>query len=216
VSFPAHGGARLDGVLVGRGSTGVVLVHQFPGDLCGWWQYAVYLAQHGFEALPIDLRCFGRSSCPKADQDDPVGDVAAAARVLLRSGVKRVAVIGASLGGTVAVIAGAHVSPRPSAVIDLSGELDDGHMLGPGPDLNAGAAAPTLRSPTLFVVSQTDAVSPVPDMQTVYRLTATRLKRLIVEPSAYGHGWDMLNGTYSTWSPLANILVGFLTVATRQ
>ncbi len=75
----------------------MVLVHQFPGNLRGWWQYAVYLAQHGFEARPIDLRCFGVSSCPLADQDDPVGDVAAAARVLLSSGVKRVAVIGASL-----------------------------------------------------------------------------------------------------------------------
>ncbi len=106
--------------------------------------------------------------------------------------------------------------PPPSAVVDLSGELDAGQLLGPGPALNAGAAAPGLRAPTLFVVSQTDPVSPVIEMQTVYRLTATRLKRLIVEPWAYGHGWDMLTGTYSTWSPLANQVVGFLTVATPK
>ena len=30
-------GTQLDGVLVGSGPAGVVLLHQHPGDLCGFW-----------------------------------------------------------------------------------------------------------------------------------------------------------------------------------
>jgi hypothetical protein len=33
--FPATDGVVLDGVLVGSGPAGVVLLHQYPADLCG-------------------------------------------------------------------------------------------------------------------------------------------------------------------------------------
>ncbi len=65
--FPAADGTQLDGVLVGSGPAGVVLLHQHPADLCGFWPYAVYLSKRGLQALAIDLRCYGESACPQAD-----------------------------------------------------------------------------------------------------------------------------------------------------
>ena len=80
--FPAADGTQLDGVLAGSGPAGVVLLHQHPADLCRFWPYAVYLSKRGLQALAIDLRCYGESACPQADDaksrvvDDVAGAVA--------------------------------------------------------------------------------------------------------------------------------------------
>src|SRR6266540_3294080 len=37
IHFRATDGTRLDGALVGSGRTGVVLLHQYPNNLCGFW-----------------------------------------------------------------------------------------------------------------------------------------------------------------------------------
>ena len=65
--FPAADGTQLDGALVGSGPAGVVLLHQHPGDLCGFWPYTVYLSKRRLKVLAIDLRCYGESACPEAD-----------------------------------------------------------------------------------------------------------------------------------------------------
>jgi pimeloyl-ACP methyl ester carboxylesterase len=66
VRFQAADGTSLDGVLVGSGTAGVVLVHEYPADLCGFWPFTDYLGRRGLRAFAIDLRCFGLSACPKA------------------------------------------------------------------------------------------------------------------------------------------------------
>jgi len=45
VWFEATDGTLLDGAFVGSGSSGVVLAHEYPADLCGWWPFATYLAR---------------------------------------------------------------------------------------------------------------------------------------------------------------------------
>jgi hypothetical protein len=68
--FRAADGSTLDGVLVGQARTGVVLVHEYPADLCGFLSYAEYLAAHGIEALALDLALLwpghlpGECRCP--------------------------------------------------------------------------------------------------------------------------------------------------------
>src|SRR5437763_443487 len=57
--FEAPDGVRLDGAIVGSGPSGVVLAHQYPASLCGWWPFASYLASKGFRVLLFDFRCFG-------------------------------------------------------------------------------------------------------------------------------------------------------------
>ena len=92
--FPAADGTQLDGVLVGSGPAGVALLHQHPADLCGFWPYAVYLSKQGLQALAIDLRCYGESACPQADdaKSRVVDDVAGAVAALRAHGAKRLAV----------------------------------------------------------------------------------------------------------------------------
>jgi pimeloyl-ACP methyl ester carboxylesterase len=107
VRFNAADGTSLNGVLVGSGRAGVVLVHEYPDDLCGSWPFATYLAQQGMRAFAIDLRCFGLSACPKGEASTSViDDVAAAVAELRRRGVTRVALVGSSLGGAAVLIAG--------------------------------------------------------------------------------------------------------------
>src|SRR5881394_2420106 len=65
--FPARDGAPLDGAEIGSGPVGVVLGHQYPAELCGWWPFAVYLAHHGVRVFLFDFRCMGQSPCPGVD-----------------------------------------------------------------------------------------------------------------------------------------------------
>ena len=125
IRFQAADGTSLNGVMVGRGTAGVVLAHQYPNDLCGAWPFADYLAKRGLRAFAIDLRCFGRSACPEGDaRGRVVDDPAAAVAELRRRGVTRVGLVGASMGGAAVLIAGTRVQPPVAAVVSLSGETD--------------------------------------------------------------------------------------------
>src|SRR4029077_17486896 len=111
--FDATDGTHLDGAIVGSGPSGVVLAHQYPASLCGWWPFAVYLASKGFRVLLFDFRCFGESTCPDGDaRGDYLADMAGAAAALRADGAKHVALMGASLGANVALITGSTITPK--------------------------------------------------------------------------------------------------------
>src|ERR1051325_11320678 len=122
--FRAADGALLDGIVLGGGPAGVVLAHQYPADLCGWWPYALVLARDGFRVLLFDFRCFGLSPCPTEGGGDLSADGAGAAAELRRRGATTVALVGASLGGTTSLMAATKMTPQPDAVVSLSGEPD--------------------------------------------------------------------------------------------
>lgn len=132
--FPAADGTQLDGVLVGSGPAGVVLLHQHPAGLCGFWPYAVYLSKRGLQALAIDLRCYGKSACPQADdaKSRVVDDVAGAVAALRARGAKRIALVGASLGASTALLAGAALRPPvgPNLSIMADTLVDRQHLEG--------------------------------------------------------------------------------------
>ena len=46
IRFKTQDGATLTGAIAGSGPVGVVLIHEYPGPMCGWWPYAAYLARH--------------------------------------------------------------------------------------------------------------------------------------------------------------------------
>jgi pimeloyl-ACP methyl ester carboxylesterase len=206
IRFATSDGVRLSGAVVGSGPIGAVLIHEYPRDLCGWWPYARYLSRHGVRALLFDLRCFGDSPCP-GGRGHAVADVAGAMAELRRRGARRVALVGASMGGAIAVVAAAQL--HPAAVVDLSGERDTSGLT-PGIDADAGAAAHGVVAPALFAVARGDRYVPVPDMRAVARHVRSPTKRVIVLPAAAGHGWDMLFGTASKWSPLAATVAAFI------
>jgi len=215
VRFQAADGTSLNGVLVGRGPAGVVLAHQYPSDLCGFWPFATYLAKRGLRAFAIDLRCFGRSACPEGEaKGRVVDDLDAAAAELRRRGVTRVALVGASMGGTAVLIAGTKLQPPVAAVVSLSGEADPTNLVG-GIPLDAGAAVKRLKVPAMLVVATGDRYAPVGETRAMYRAVTARDKELLVlsGPSFDGrHGWDLLTDTVSGQpTPVAAKVAGFLT-----
>jgi dienelactone hydrolase len=219
VRFQAADGTSLNGVLVGRGSAGVVLVHQYPSDLCGFWPFATYLAKRGLRAFAIDLRCFGRSACPEGDaKGRVVEDLAAAAAELRRRGVTRVALVGASMGGAAVLIAGTKLQPPVAAVVSLSGEADPTNLVG-GIPLNAGAVVAQLRVPTMFVVATNDRYVSVQETRAMYRAVKSDAKRLEVLSGDFDglHGWELLRSPADgeEFGPVAAKVAGFLTAHSR-
>jgi pimeloyl-ACP methyl ester carboxylesterase len=207
IRFRTSDGVRLSGAVVGSGPVGAVLIHEWPRDYCGWLPYAGYLSRHGVRALAFDLRCFGRSACPDGGRGRATTDVAAAMAELRRRGARRVALVGASMGGAIAVVAAARL--HPAAVVDLSGERDTTGLT-PGIDADAGAAAHGVTAPALFAVARGDRYVPVADMRAVARRVRSATKRVIVLPAAAGHGWDLVFGSATTWSPLAATVAAFI------
>jgi pimeloyl-ACP methyl ester carboxylesterase len=210
--FASSDGVQLSGAMVGSGGAGVVLVHEYPADLCGFWPYAVYLAHKGLRALALDVRCYGRSSCPQGDQarGHVADDVAAAVAELRRQGATRVALLGASMGATAVLVAGTRVRPPVAAVVSLSGEPDLTGLI--GLPLDAGAAVGHLSAPTLYVVATGDGEVSVAQTRTMYRATEAADKRIEVlsGASAGRHGWDLLVDLAGHWTPVAARVAAFL------
>jgi dienelactone hydrolase len=169
-----------------------VLVHEAGGQaLCGWWPYAARLADHGFQAVLFDLRCYGDSACPAEGQGDLVDDVAAAVDELRRNGARSVELVGASLGGSVALVSAARLD-KLSALADLSGDELDTRIGGQGAPTTASQAASAVHVPALLALARDDGFIPVSDERALYARLGSTSKRLLVLPAAAGHGWDML------------------------
>ena len=208
-------GVQLDAAMVGTGPAGVVLVHEYPADLCGFWPFAVYLSHKGMRVLDLDVRCFGLSTCPDGDaKANVIDDVAAAAGELRRHGVKRVALIGASMGGAAVLVAGAKLRPPVAAVVSLSGESDPSNLVGlPVHTLNAGAAVARLTIPTMFVVATGDRYATVEETRAMYRATRAADKRIEVlsGPDTGLHGWELLSDSGGrSWTPVAARVAAFV------
>src|SRR6266511_707443 len=214
IHFRATDGTRLDGALVGSGRTGVVLLHQYPNNLCGFWPYAVYLAGKGLRVLDIDLRCFGESACPVNAKGSVMDDVAGAVAELRRRGASSVALVGASAGASTALIAGAKLGTKVSSVVSLSGERDLILVMGASGPADAVPLVKHLVSPTLFVVATNDRTTTVEETQAMYAATAAKDKRLEILQGPYegDHGWDLLTETSNgqSWSTLAAQVAAFV------
>src|SRR3954452_9633297 len=212
IRFATRDGLSLSGAVAGSGPVGAVLIHEYPLDLCGWWPYARYLSRRGVHALVFDLRCFGSSPCP-AGRGHAVIDVAAAVAEHRRRGARRIALVGASMGGAIAVVAAAQL--HPTAVVDLSGERTTAGVTD-GIVADAGAAARGVTAPALLAVARGDRYVRLADMLAVARRVRSRTKRVIVLPATAGHGWDMLLGGSTDWSPLAARVADFIRAQARS
>lgn len=188
-TFPAHDGTELTGLELGRGARGVVMVHELDYQgLCGWLPYGKYLADAGLHVLLYDFRCAGASACP-ADikaKTDMLSDVAGAKAELERRGARRVAVVGASLGGAIA-LASAVAVPGLRACVDLSGDLYDDDL---GRELTGRAAAPRLAVPLYYAVAEADQ-DRLPTARAIVAKIKPSLVTLRVLPG-FAHGWDLL------------------------
>ncbi|MBT4610764.1 MAG: alpha/beta fold hydrolase [Gemmatimonadetes bacterium] len=120
---------------------GVVLIHSGGGDRSEWNAFIPLLNQRGYAALAYDIRGSGGSThlpedyTHRAIYDDPEmapHDLRAALSTLRNMDTvdaQRIAVVGASIGGNLAVVASAQfdvqaavsISPKTSAVRNLAG-----------------------------------------------------------------------------------------------
>lgn len=206
LTFASRNGARLDGALLGSGPTGAVLLPEYPGSYCGWWSYAVDIARHGIHVLLFDYHCQGLSTCG-SHRLDYMADAKAAAATLKRHGARSIALVGASLGGALALASAATL--HPTAVIDLSGEPNPARII-PGVHLAAARFAPRVRAPALFAVAHGDHYVSVMAMRAVDRETSSAEKTLSVLARSAGHGWEMLTDSDGRFTQLAAQIIAFV------
>ncbi|HET6712917.1 MAG TPA: alpha/beta fold hydrolase [Actinomycetota bacterium] len=192
MSFTVPGGVELEGrVFEAEGaSAGVVLAHMQPADQSSWFEYAETLADEGYRTLTFNFRGYcpgGDAGCSGGETDLAVlwRDVQAAVRYLRSTGIPRVAVIGASMGGAAALVAAAQPSARIGAVATLSAPIAIGGLAVTPETLEAASSA------KLFVAGNGDAAV-ANDAQRMYDLSVPP-KRVEIVPSD-DHGTELLEG----------------------
>jgi dienelactone hydrolase len=138
----------------GTKSPGVLLLHMYGRSKADWAAWAAELQKRGIAALAVDLRGQGQSGGPE-DWAKAPADVSAAWQALIaRPEVdpQHCAIVGASIGANLALIAGAN-TPGVATVIALSPGLDYKGVQPVGYLGNFGQRA------VLLVASQDDAYS---------------------------------------------------------
>ncbi len=183
--FRAADGTRLAAHRFGKGTAAVVLAHQTRSDLCQWVPYARRLAGLGYLAIALDFRGAGESQNAPFPSRRYAGDVAAAAKVARGLGAKKVFLVGASIGASAVLVAGANVRPPVDGVVSLSG--------GAG-FLGADVAVKRLTVPVLFVAGKDDTgFGSYPDeAQQLYDATASPDKTLRIVPGV-DHGVQLMS-----------------------
>ena len=219
ITVRAADSVRLATIEAGAGNRAVVLVPELgQRGKCGWWAFAAYLAAHGYHVLAFDHRCTGGSSCPAgaAAEADLMSDIAGAAAWLRQHGAKRVALVGASQGGSEALIAAAVPAPGITGVAALSADELTTPLAAPPYPATAVAAVPRLRLPVLLAVAAGDPNVSVPDTRSLLARAGSPGKRLVVLPAGAGHGWDLVTSLFPDAAPsaLRGTVLAFLTMVT--
>lgn len=195
----AADGTRIVAHRWGTGTTAVVLVHQYPADLCQWAPYATRLAGLGYRALALDLRGFGRSqhrAYPASLRF--AADIAATVKEARREGATRVVIVGASLGANAAVVAAANVRPLVDGMVSLSAPATF--------RLDAVAAAKHLQVPALYAAAEVDeGGNYARDAKTMLDATPGSDKSIVIVPGAK-HGVALVAGPGRVRTAVENFL----------
>jgi pimeloyl-ACP methyl ester carboxylesterase len=169
----------------GSGPVGVILVHMRPADQTAWFPFALRLAATGkYTVLTFDFRGFGTSTGEK-EFDHLDVDLDAAYRYMSEQlGVRKIFLVGASMGGTASLVVATRVSVAGVVSISSPAQFQT---------LDALRAVETRGVPRLFLASEDDvpaarseeqfwAAAPDPKEQQVFTGNA--------------HGTDILAGPH--------------------
>ncbi len=107
-------GRSTQGVILGKGDTGVVLANMSDNNPCDWIDFAALLNGKGLRTL-----LFSYSDRPEDNRLDL--DLLAGVEALRDKGIRKVFLVGASMGGTFALAAAVAAQPPVAGVVDLSG-----------------------------------------------------------------------------------------------
>ncbi len=184
------GDAQLYAVGAGSGRLGVVLVHGSGSrGVCNWAGEIGWLAKAGLNVVGYDQSCVGASTC--ANDVRPVEDLLAVVADLRRRGATKVAVVGASAGGAMPLVAASRSNSGISAVVALSpANLATPVSTADAPDVTALSVARNIRQPVLYVLAQDDSAASVAEMKSL--TTATKGSRLVLLPPGSGHAQAVL------------------------
>jgi dienelactone hydrolase len=197
-------GRVLPAVAVGQGRTVAVLVHQTDGGgFCGWLPFAARIAAvPGHAALAFDLCGYGASDCPdeRIDAEHQVEQVRMAVdEAVRRFHSRRIVLVGASMGGSLAVLTAA-VDRRLDAVVDLS-----------GPDKWRGALvherAADVRAPLLVAMADSDGPVEVAAAQQTAKAAGANSRFVGAES---GHGYALLEDADGRSTAFAEQVLGWI------
>ena len=165
-----------------------------PADQTSWYLEAAHLASQGYRVLTFDLRGYcpgGAGGCSGGDKDPAAAptDVTAAITFLRAQGPTRVALIGASVGGTASLVAAASDGSVP-VVITLSAPLALGSLAVTPSELGALDAA------KLFIAGLGDPTGAAQAAQTLYDLSPQPKRLEVVTTDA--HGTDLFTSSQGT------------------
>jgi predicted alpha/beta-hydrolase family hydrolase len=189
VTFRASDGVRIEGRLFGDGRVGVVLGHQIDNDQEAWWDFAELLADEGYTALTINFRGFcpreGAGCSGDGGTGDAWRDMVAGAQELRDRGAQRVVLIGASLGGTAAVVAASDAGVEIDGLVTLSAPAECCGMMADRSALQA------VRVPMLFLAGRFDGDAAVSARQ-LARYAGSFGELMILGSGE--HGTDLVGG----------------------
>lgn len=189
--LPLAGGS-LSVATIGTGRHVGILLHQSDGDLCQWWPVARRWATGDVRLIVVDQCGYGQSTCTAS----PGAQVKALTALARRSPASSVTVVGASMGGTIA-LAEAQTAGA-DAVVDLSGPV---RWFDETP---AGPAAAATRIPLLVACSSTDTATEPGALTSAVAASPARPK--VFSDSQQGHGVAMLTDLDGRATPLSDLV----------
>jgi len=189
VSFRTADGVRIAGRAFGDGRVGVVFGHQIDTDQTDWWDLAAALGDQGYATLTLDFRGYCPGDDAGCSEDgttaDAWRDLLAGAKVLRRRGADRIVLVGASMGGTAAVLAAARADPPVDGVISLSAPSDCCGMTVERED------AAAIDAPALFLAGRDDGDAPT-SARKLARWAGKHGQLVILDSGE--HGVDLIGG----------------------
>jgi pimeloyl-ACP methyl ester carboxylesterase len=206
VSFESIDGVQLSGRMFGpEGATaGVVLAHMRPADQSSWFDFADQLGEMGYRTLTFDFRGYcpgGDAGCSEGSTDIAAiwQDVAGAVGLLRAEGVRRVGLVGASMGGTASLVYASQSDANVDAVVTLSAP-DAIEGLAAGPDV-----LQTVDAAKLFLAGNVDGNAA--DTAQAFFDETLQPKRVEILTTA-DHGTDILEGNKA--EEARNLITGWL------
>ena len=207
VSFESIDGVRLGGRIFGpEGATaGIVLAHMRPADQSSWFDFADQLGALGYRALTFDFRGYcpgGDAGCSEGDEDISAiwQDVAGAVGFLRTEGVRRIGLVGASMGGTASLVYASQSGSDIDAVVTLSAPDAIEGLIG-----GTRTVLQTVTAAKLFLAGNGDG-NAAATAQAFYN-ESVQPKRVEILTTA-DHGTDILEGNQAEIAQ--NLILGWL------
>jgi predicted alpha/beta-hydrolase family hydrolase len=192
ITFPSSDGVTLSGRVFGpqEGAAGVVLAHMFPTDQSAWFDFATRLGERGYRVLTFNFRGYcpgGDAGCSEGEKNIPAiwQDVEGAVEALRSEGATRLALVGASMGGTASLIVASRMGKDVDAVITLSAPPEFQGLAVRPEDLAEVTAA------KLFIAGNEDTAA-AEAVNAFYGQTLQPKRPVILTTG--DHGTDMLTG----------------------